>query len=623
MSTIHGMSTDGTNNYRLQETNASHVDIGIGTDLETYVASQKSNLLTQYDNALYSVGRGSQAVVDALDNGDILMALTTEEAADFRAGMNAMSEQTQVCRNLLDIFRAGGVSNPDWSVMKAELQGWVNTQFNNVPKLSTDNTFSGTQNVYDIVSTGYRRKPNTTTPYTAGSAVSTARYWDFSFVDDNKTILSDFLYSVSTYSNSSLNLTNAKLASLSFRVNRGNHGYGLNNSVSSISYQSVVSDIGGLSWMIVPNIPNFDDFPTGAINVTTLNNLGNSVVHKNGTETLAGVKTFSDTVNITNQQPQIHYHLKKTGTDFGDVTGYLSSDFYKILNKDGSDTVRNIGSHVYSCSASGISDWDYLRNYTSNSISDTSYEAIQVQRTLNNSEKYFSISHLNGSTLTGYFVVDIANKAVVTSSTMSNQVSLGSPTKLWKDVYAGNGTIQTSDKRLKTEISDIPDAVMRAWSKVKFKQFKMKDAVDKKKGNARIHIGCIANEDADSVLQAFASEGLYAARYGLFCYDEWEDQYEDVQVMIKPEKVEDVKIVDVDAIYNTVLKEDGTEEQVLVSPEKFHVEQRVTEAAEYRTERKLVKSAGSQYSLRYEECLALECAYQRWKLEQLEARLNG
>lgn len=32
--------------------------------------------------------------------------------------------------------------------------------------------------------------------------------------------------------------------------------------------------------------------------------------------------------------------------------------------------------------------------------------------------------------------------------------------------------------------------------------------------------------------------------------------------------------------------------------------------------------AGDRYGIRYEEALALECAYQRWRLAQIEARLS-
>ena len=127
---------------------------------------------------------------------------------------------------------------------------------------------------------------------------------------------------------------------------------------------------------------------------------------------------------------------------------------------------------------------------------------------------------------------------------------------------------------------------MRAWGKVEFKVFQFKDAVEKKGGDARIHVGVIAQE----VKAAFESEGLDASRYGLFCHDTWEDEWEDVVVVDVPE----------------VADEEGN----IVTPQKTHIEHR------------LVTPAGDRYGIRYEEALALECAYQRWRLAQIEARLS-
>ena len=93
---------------------------------------------------------------------------------------------------------------------------------------------------------------------------------------------------------------------------------------------------------------------------------------------------------------------------------------------------------------------------------------------------------------------------------------------------------------------------------------------------------------AQQVIEAFATEGLDATRYGLLCYDKWDDEYEDVEVVDTPE----------------VVAEDGT-----VTPAQTHVEHR------------LETPAGDRYGIRYEEALALEAAYQRWRLAQIEARL--
>ena len=171
------------------------------------------------------------------------------------------------------------------------------------------------------------------------------------------------------------------------------------------------------------------------------------------------------------------------------------------------------------------------------------------------------------------------------SGLTTNTYNLGSATSLWKEVFAGSGTINTSDARRKTAIGDPDDALMRAWGRVRFRIFQMADAVQAKGAAARIHAGVVAQE----VAEAFAAEGLDASRYGLFCYDSWEDVYDDVPVVDEP------------AVYD----DDG----MILVPEKTHME------------RRLVTPAGDAYGVRYAEALALECAYQRWKLEQIEARI--
>ena len=161
-------------------------------------------------------------------------------------------------------------------------------------------------------------------------------------------------------------------------------------------------------------------------------------------------------------------------------------------------------------------------------------------------------------------------------------VLLGTASKRWSQVYAATGTINTSDAREKTSIVSPDDSLMRAWGKVNFKVFQFKDAVEKKGVDARLHVGVIAQQ----VIEAFASEGLDATRYGLLCYDKWEDEYEDVEV------IDQVEVAD--------------EKGNVVTPAKTHIEHR------------LVTPAGDRYGIRYEEALALECAYLRRELKQIK-----
>jgi hypothetical protein len=108
-----------------------------------------------------------------------------------------------------------------------------------------------------------------------------------------------------------------------------------------------------------------------------------------------------------------------------------------------------------------------------------------------------------------------------------NSASSGFSNLRWSQVYAVNGSINTSDVSEKTEIAELDAAEKRVAVRIKglIKKFKWKDAVTEKGSNgARIHVGVIAQE----VKAAFEAEGLDAHRYGMFCYDEWEAQAESV-----------------------------------------------------------------------------------------------
>ena len=173
------------------------------------------------------------------------------------------------------------------------------------------------------------------------------------------------------------------------------------------------------------------------------------------------------------------------------------------------------------------------------------------------------------------------------ATTADNALSLGSGIYRWKQVYAATDSINTSDAREKQDVAEYPDAVLDAWGEVELRQFLFRDAVEKKGEAARIHAGVVAQQ----VMEVFEKHGLDATRYGLLCYDKWEDEYEDVEVVDEP----------------AVLDSEGNE----VAPARTHAEKR------------LVTAAGDRYGIRYSEALCLEAAYQRRRAERLEASVSG
>jgi hypothetical protein len=127
---------------------------------------------------------------------------------------------------------------------------------------------------------------------------------------------------------------------------------------------------------------------------------------------------------------------------------------------------------------------------------------------------------------TGLFFNDASDHIKpVNSSTGANRdnaIDLGSSGSRWAVVRAGTGSINTSDRNEKQDIEELSDAEQRVAVACKslIRKFKFNDAVEAKGNDARIHVGIIAQD----LQAAFASEGLDASRYAMFCSDTWTDE---------------------------------------------------------------------------------------------------
>ena len=181
----------------------------------------------------------------------------------------------------------------------------------------------------------------------------------------------------------------------------------------------------------------------------------------------------------------------------------------------------------------------------------------------------------------GNIVNEETNVAVILEKTedktsfrpsVDRAVSLGTGAMRYDQVFCVSGEISTSDKNLKTKISKIDDSLLDKWEKVEWKSFKLKDSVDKKSSEARTHTGLIA-QDVEKTLK-----GVDISKYGFFCKDSWNDVYDTQYITNSEGKCEEIKT--------------------------------------------LVKPAGEQYSIRYQEAQAIENAYLRRKINSLEKQIE-
>ena len=100
-----------------------------------------------------------------------------------------------------------------------------------------------------------------------------------------------------------------------------------------------------------------------------------------------------------------------------------------------------------------------------------------------------------------------------------NAIDLGNGSNRFDDIFATNGSIQTSDETEKQDIASLTSAEITAATAISklFKTFKWKDKVAAKGDNARIHSGVIAQQ----VQSAMSDAGLDASKYAFWCSDTW------------------------------------------------------------------------------------------------------
>lgn len=259
----------------------------------------------------------------------------------------------------------------------------------------------------------------------------------------------------------------------------------------------------------------------------------------------------------------------------GDTAGSINGTLSKLVTiKQGRVATGNvnIGASLAGVGAKGASGIGAVveGNINFNNSSGTRIGALTSNGASLDASASYTIS-------TGFGAAIVTrNASVGFGPGADNTLTLGEAALRWSQVYAGNGTINTSDERAKQRIEAIPQEWLDAWGDVDYMRFKFNDAVEQKGSSARWHVGLIAQR----VKEAFESRGIDPFSIGLLCFDQWDD--------IEIEKpVEDEN-------GNPVIDE---------------------KTGEVVMQKRVIKVAGDQYGIRYEQALALECAYLRNKLK--------
>lgn len=191
-----------------------------------------------------------------------------------------------------------------------------------------------------------------------------------------------------------------------------------------------------------------------------------------------------------------------------EINGYMNSGKKHVLEHSvqQSNTNQIAFIHHISNQISGIAERPLGRMFWATSSSSAAYGDLYLQG-FASSQQYKGIGIVNGNILPTY----------------DNNQNLGSAILRYATIYAGTGTINTSDDREKTYL-DITDIEKKVALEIKanMKKFKFNDAIKLKGDSARIHFGA----SAQTVKSIFEKYGLDALNYAILCYDEWEEQEE-------------------------------------------------------------------------------------------------
>lgn len=181
-----------------------------------------------------------------------------------------------------------------------------------------------------------------------------------------------------------------------------------------------------------------------------------------------------------------------------------------------------------------------------------------------------------------------------------NSQPLGDATRRWSSVYAGSGTINTSDAREKTEVRQLTAAEIAAATQLakEIGAFRFLASVAEKGDGAREHIGMTVQRAREILEQ----HGLDPFSYSFICYDKWDKQVIEHEAQKRTHP----------AVYRNTVTVDmgGKPFEELVTDEWEEV------TAEAWTE--VVQEAGDRYSFRMDGLTAFIIAGFEARLSALE-----
>lgn len=189
--------------------------------------------------------------------------------------------------------------------------------------------------------------------------------------------------------------------------------------------------------------------------------------------------------------------------------------FFSSYTDSGSNAIDINVSHPYAHTAAGRVGIGTNTPARQHHVSGTVAPAQRLTRTGSVAEVGTEYENDNGSF--GVFGTPSGVNAGEYVPGADNTIALGSLSARWSEVFAGTGTINTSDIRMKEDIRELDERELAVARELKLlvRRYRFKDKPD------NIHVGFMAQH----VVAAFARQGLDALDYACVIYSKEVDRW--------------------------------------------------------------------------------------------------
>jgi hypothetical protein len=269
-------------------------------------------------------------------------------------------------------------------------------------------------------------------------------------------------------------------------------------------FTALVSDISGKAAIAGQTFTGDIEAP----GITATGSFTSPGIDDNATSTAITIDA-SENVGIGSDDPEVKLHVEGIGVVTGDSDSYESEQTGLIFGRFGRPSAPTDRRHSIS--------WSMTES--------------------NGSENFVKFNLHNGSGIPHppVTVMKLEGTGKVLPGSDNTQ-AIGSASLRWSEVFAGTGTINTSDAREKTAVRGMTSSEISAARDMgkEIGIYQFLSSIEEKGDNARYHVGLTVQR----AIEIMIAHSLEPFEYGFICFDEWDDVFVEHAEVLAVEAVE-------------------------------------------------------------------------------------